>query len=70
MNNEVADLELVLSQLAHHVKERAIPPDSGQSAIPHLLRQARLKLNELETIVQQLTAASTGSKMPLLSANI
>lgn len=70
VNNEVADLELVLSQLALLLKERAVLPDSEHSAIPHLLRQARLKLTELETIVRRLTTACTASRILLLGASI
>ncbi|KAK3935168.1 ankyrin repeat-containing domain protein [Diplogelasinospora grovesii] len=72
VSNEVVDLELVLTQVATLLKERAILLGSQQSvgAIPHLLIQARNKLNELRAIVDRLTAASANSKLPLLGASI
>lgn len=44
VNNEGADLELVLLQVALLIEERAVLPDSQNSTTPHLLRQARTKL--------------------------
>ncbi|KAI0143093.1 ankyrin repeat-containing protein [Xylariaceae sp. FL1272] len=68
VHNEVADLELVLFQLAELIKERSCLPDSGESTIPHLLKQARSKLNEIHAIVQRLTAAYLASRSPLVGA--
>jgi hypothetical protein len=72
VNNEVADLELVLTQVATLLKERATLLGSPQSveAIPHLLIRARNKLNELRAIVDRLTTTSANSKIPLLGASI
>jgi hypothetical protein len=47
------------------VDERASLPESTYSAIPHLLKQARLKLTEVETIANSLTRAYLKSKIPL-----
>lgn len=70
VNNEVADLELVLSQIALVLQKRSNLPDRKQfDAIPHLLRQARTKLVELDGVVQHLTAVSRNSKVPLLAAS-
>lgn len=66
VNNEVADLELVLSQVALLIEERAILPDSQNSAIPHLLRQARTKLEEVRVIINDLTNTYVRSKVSLL----
>ena len=66
VNNEVADLELVLSQVALLIEERAVLPDSQNSAIPHLLRQARTKLEELRVIINDLTNTYVRSKVSLL----
>ncbi|KAI0474231.1 ankyrin repeat-containing domain protein [Xylaria cf. heliscus] len=68
VHNEVADLELVLFQLAELIKERACLPDSKESAIPHLLKQARSKLHEIHTIVRTLTSAYLASRSPLVGA--
>lgn len=69
VNNEVADLELVLFQVAALIKGRACLPESKQSAIPHLLKQASAKLVELKSIVDRLAITCRNSKIPLLGAN-
>lgn len=69
MNNEVADLALVLSQVVLLLEQRAVLPDPKRSAIPHLLDQATAKLKEFEAIVLRLSAAAIKSKIPLLAAN-
>ncbi|KAK4642371.1 hypothetical protein QC761_508160 [Podospora bellae-mahoneyi] len=72
IGNEVADLEVVLSQVAALLKERSNLLGSQQTirSIPHLLIQARLKLNQLASIVERLTAASSEYKIPVLKAGI
>ncbi|KAK4203616.1 hypothetical protein QBC40DRAFT_21245 [Triangularia verruculosa] len=72
VGNEVADLEVVLSQVATLLKERSNLLGSQQtiSAIPHLLVQARLKLSQLAAIVERLTAASLDYKIPVIKAGI
>lgn len=72
ISNEVADLELVLTQVATLLKERDALLGSQQSvrAISHLLEQVKNKLNELLAIVERLAVASTGIKIPLLGASI
>ncbi len=69
VNNEVADLELVLFQVASLVEERACLPESKRSAIPHLLKQARTKLIELKSIIDRLIIISRNAKIPLAGAN-
>ncbi|KAI0973588.1 hypothetical protein F4678DRAFT_459068 [Xylaria arbuscula] len=69
VHNEVADFELVLFQLAELIEKRSCLPDSEQSVIPHLLKQARLKLNDIHTIVRTLTSAYLASRGPLVGAN-
>lgn len=68
VTNEVADLELVLTQVAALLKERATLPSSALDPIPHLLNRARNKLQELAAIVDRLKAVSRNSKLPLLGA--
>ncbi|KAK4664848.1 uncharacterized protein QC763_508160 [Podospora pseudopauciseta] len=72
IGNEVADLEVVLSQVATLVKERSNLLGSQQTinSIPHLLIEARLKLNQLASIVERFTAASSEYKIPVLKAGI
>ncbi|UKZ94415.1 uncharacterized protein TrAFT101_009287 [Trichoderma asperellum] len=69
LSNEVADFELVLLQLASLVEGRESLPESKYSAVPHLLKQARAKLNEVETIVSALTRAYQKSRRPLSLMN-
>ncbi|KAI1144824.1 hypothetical protein F4825DRAFT_475786 [Nemania diffusa] len=69
VHNEVVDLELVLFQLAELIKMRACLPDSGESAIPHLLKQAHSKLHEIHAIVHTLTSAYLASRSPLIGVN-
>ena len=55
-NNEVADIELVLFQVASAFKERATSiPEEHQQAIPTLLHQAEAKLGELKAAIEQLS---------------
>lgn len=69
LSNEVADFELVLLQLASLVEGRESLPESKYSAVPHLLKQARAKLSEVETIVKALTRAYQKSRLPLSLMN-
>jgi hypothetical protein len=68
VHNEVADLELVLFEVATLTKARACLPGSDDSAIPHLLRQAKSKLSEINDIVRRLTAAYHSNRSPLVGA--
>lgn len=72
VGNEVADLELVLTEVATLLKERTnlLRSEQPLESIPHLLTQAEIKLKELNAILDRLTAASTNSKVPLLGASI
>lgn len=69
VNNEVADLELVLFQVAALIKERACLPEHKQSAVPHLLKQAQIKLVQLKSIVDRLTITCRNAKIPIVAAN-
>lgn len=70
LNNEVADLELVLFELGSLVKRRAVLADSKQSAIPHLLKQANFKLVELQNIIDRLKSTCPNTKFPIVAANV
>jgi hypothetical protein len=72
ISNEVADLELVLTEVSMLLRERAghLEPQRSVKAIPHLLSQAKSKLHELDAIVMRLAAASAESKLPLLGASV
>lgn len=63
VSNEVADLELVLLQLATLMESRKCLPESRYSAMPHLLSKARTKLSELETIINKLIRIQSRSKV-------
>ena len=71
LSNEVADIELVLYQVASVVEERAGDPilQDQQANIPQLLKQAQAKLDELRTIVQKLTEFCEHTKIPLFRAH-
>ena len=70
INNEVADLEIVLYEVASLVQSRATLPDSEQSPLPHLLKQANVKLSELQSIVARLRISCRDATYPLLTANM
>ncbi|RYO91879.1 hypothetical protein DL762_001959 [Monosporascus cannonballus] len=72
VSNEVADLELVLMEVATLLRERAALLGSQQSmgAIRYLLIQAKTKLKELDAVLDRLTAASVNYKVPLVGASI
>ncbi|KAF1998333.1 hypothetical protein P154DRAFT_249135 [Amniculicola lignicola CBS 123094] len=70
VNNEVADLEIVLYEIASLVEKRAALPDSKQSPLPHLLKQANKKLDELQVVVARLRASCRDARYPLLTANM
>ncbi|KAL8921836.1 MAG: hypothetical protein Q9172_003827 [Xanthocarpia lactea] len=67
LSNEVVDIELVLRQVALVVDKREKDPffEQQQANIPHLLKQARTKLDELRTIVVKLTEVSANTKIAL-----
>lgn len=65
VGNEVADLELVLLQVNGLIEERASLPEAKYSAVPHLLKQARSKLNEVQNIINSLTHMYLKSRIPL-----
>ena len=70
VNNEVADLELVLFQVACLVRERECLPKNKQSAIPHLLKQAGTKLKELKSIIDRLNISCRKVKVLLVGAHV
>lgn len=65
VNNEVADLEVVLLEVAFVVKKRQTFLEKELSSIPHLLKQAYTKLNELKAIVFKLTAVCRAGRVPI-----
>ena len=71
LNNEVADLELVLFQVATTFRERShhIPEDQAE-AIPRLLDQATDKLIELKLSVERFAKACDRTKVSIIQANI
>ncbi|KAI0396230.1 ankyrin repeat-containing domain protein [Xylariaceae sp. FL0594] len=69
VHNEIADLELVLLEVASLTKTRTYVLGSDDSAIPHLLRQARSKLSEILDIVRRLTVAYNSSRSPLVGVS-
>lgn len=71
LSNEVADIELVLYQVASVVEQRAGDPNLKipQANIPHLLRQAQIKLDELQNIVLKITEVSKSTKVPIFQVH-
>lgn len=65
VSNEVADFELVLLQLTALLESRRQLPESKYSAMPHLLKQARTKLTELESIIHKLIRVRQNSRIPI-----
>ena len=65
LNNEVADIEVVLYQVAAAVNDRSSLPASDQTAIPQLLKQAKTKLSELNDIIERLAATCDRKKVIL-----
>lgn len=65
VSNEVADFELVLLQLTALLENRTRLPESKYSAMPHLLKQARTTLTELENIIHKLIRIQRNSRMPI-----
>ena len=63
LNNEVADIEVVLYQVAAALNDRSSLPARDQTAIPHLLKQAKAKLSELNEIIGRLAAACDRKKV-------
>lgn len=65
LKNEVADIELVLNQVAKVFKERAASPiaETDQVNIPQLLKQARNKLTQLKSLVEHLTKVINKANM-------
>ncbi|PSN60504.1 hypothetical protein BS50DRAFT_200893 [Corynespora cassiicola Philippines] len=70
VNNEVADLEIVLYELASLVEKRTALSESKQSPLPHLLKQANTKLCELQVIVARLRVSCRDAYHPLLTASM
>ena len=70
LNNEVADIEVVLIQVATVFNERAHSiPANQQHAIPRLLEQAKAKLSELQSTVEHLTKLCDSAKFAALQAH-
>lgn len=71
LSNEVADIELVLHQVATVFEKRARDPTlkDQQAHIPHLLNQARSKLYELRAIVLALIEICKTAKIPIFRAH-
>jgi hypothetical protein len=70
LNNEVADIEVVLIQVATVFDERAYSlPEKHQQAIPRLLDQAHDKLTELQSTIEKLTKICASAKIVVLQAH-
>ena len=64
LNNEVADIELVLRQVAVVARERKSLPstENQQQDLEHLLLQANTRLSELKAIVNRLCDSCANGK--------
>lgn len=70
LNNEVADIEVVLIQVATIFHERACSiPDNKQQIIPRLLEQASDKLDELRIAIERLTRLCDRTKIFVVQAH-
>ena len=65
LNNEVADIELVLYQVAAVVREREVlqSREREQEDIEHLVEQAKTKLDELRAIIDRLCDTCIDTKL-------
>jgi hypothetical protein len=70
VNNEVADLEIVLYETASLLEKRTALPDSRESPVPHLLKQANTKPLGLQAVVARLRGSCRDTRYPLLTANM
>lgn len=72
LSNEVADIELVLNQVAAVFEERGNDPilRTHVSSIPKLVAGANSKLEELRSIIQRLSQLCRSSRAPLYGAYI
>jgi hypothetical protein len=68
LNNEVADIEVVLHQVAAVIEERTCLPVTDETTITQLLGQAKARLDELKEIVEHLITTCT-EKGIVISAN-
>ena len=64
LNNEVADLEIVLFELASLTERRTAVLDSERMSLQHLVKQAEVKLLELQEIVGRLRTAYRDAAVP------
>ncbi|KAI9780713.1 MAG: hypothetical protein M1816_002762 [Peltula sp. TS41687] len=71
LNNEVADIEVVLYRVATVLHERhcSSPLESESADIPLLLKQASTKLRDLKNIVDNLTVACNPAKAAVFRVN-
>ena len=67
LSNEVADIELVLCQVAALVEDRRNDPiiKDQQTNISHLLERAQARLDELRAILQKLTDICEETKVSI-----
>ena len=70
LSNEVADIELVLYQVASVHRERANDPilRQNRSGIPLLLQEAKDRLEDLRDVVRKLIELGAQTKVPLFQA--
>ena len=70
LSNEVADIELVLYQVATVYKSREAEPSlqDENAEIWYLLEEAQKKLEELRAIIVRLTSICERTKAPVLGA--
>lgn len=70
LDNEVADIELVLVQVATVFNQRTNSiPEKQQQAIPRLLEQANVKLSELQSTIKELATLCDRAKIAVLQAH-
>ena len=74
LSNEVSDIEVVLFQVAKVTEERsrsAMPmAETDRITIPHLMKKADTKLNELKSIIYSLSASSNRNSAVIFRAGL
>ncbi|KAM5440430.1 hypothetical protein McanCB21832_000538 [Microsporum canis] len=66
LNNEVADLEVVLFELASLTERRKAVLESDLLSLQHLVKQARVKLQELQGIINRLRRTYRDAAIPFV----
>ncbi|KAL8754783.1 MAG: hypothetical protein Q9199_004118 [Rusavskia elegans] len=67
LKNDVSDLEVVLRQVGHALKQDSLAPDNDQEPLQQILARTKSHLADLGKALERVANACTSSKVKIIS---